>query len=105
MIKIRNQRKIIDRLAVVEQLYAVLDGGAYKPARRQELIIVLRGALVLGKAEVQKRFEGNGINSGKGYEVGSSNSFLIDQLVRIIFDLATQHAYPVANKSTSEQLS
>ncbi|MGY8999831.1 MAG: [protein-PII] uridylyltransferase [Rhodospirillales bacterium] len=104
MIKIRNQRKIIDRLAVVEQLYAVLDGGAYKPARRQELIIVLKGALVLGKAEVQKRFEGNGINSGKGYEVGSSNSFLIDQLVRIIFDLATQHAYPVANKSTSEQL-
>ncbi|MBT3991219.1 MAG: [protein-PII] uridylyltransferase [Rhodospirillaceae bacterium] len=101
MTQIKQQRKIIDRLAVVEQLDAVLGEKAYESMKRQDLVAVLKEALQNGKAEVQKRFE----KDGKGSDVVHGNSFLIDQLVRIIYDLATTRAYPAGNRTTSEQLS
>jgi [protein-PII] uridylyltransferase len=104
MTQISQQRKIIDRLAVAEQLHGVLGEGTYESSKRQDLVVVLKEALIAGKAEVQQRFESSDKNSGSGGDVVRGNAFLVDQLVRIIFDLATERAYPVANKSTSEQL-
>ena len=60
MTQIKQQRKIIDRLAVVEQLDAVLGEKAYESMKRQDLVAVLKEALQNGKAEVQKRFEKDG---------------------------------------------
>lgn len=104
MYEIRQQRKIIDRLAVAERLEVVLGENAYEAAKRQELVTVLKEALQAGKAEVQQRFEQGG-KGAKGDEVVRGNAFLIDQLVRIIFDLATEKAYPIGNRTTSERLS
>ena len=101
MAQIKQQRKIIDRLHVVEQLDAELGEGTYESSKRQDLVVVLKDALQKGKAEVQQRFEAG----GRGSDVVHGNSFLVDQLVRIIYDLATEWAYPVSNKSTAEQLS
>jgi [protein-PII] uridylyltransferase len=101
MNQISQQRKIIDRLAVAEQLDAVLGEEAYESIRRPKLVAVLKTALQDGKDEVQRRFETGGV----GADVLRGNSFLIDQMMRIIYDLATTRAYRVANRTTSEQLS
>ena len=104
MNQISQQRKIINRLAVEEQLQSAIGNGAYDVSKRPDILFILKAALMEGKAEVQKRFEIAGANTNFGGEVMSGNTFLVDQLVRILFDIATHRAYPVANKSTSEKL-
>ena len=63
MNQISQQRKIIDRLAVAEQLDAVLGEEAYESIRRPELVAVLKTALQDGKDEVQRRFETGGLST------------------------------------------
>ena len=101
MSHIRNQRDIIDRLGVAEALESCLDGGSYKSERRQDLVEVLKTALARGTDTVRERFEAG----GPGTDVLRGNAFLIDQLVRVIFDFANQRVYPAANLTTAEQLS
>ncbi len=104
MNQINRQREIIDRLSIDEQLHSVMGDDAYNSSKRQEILSVLKSALMMGKAEVQNRFEIGGANTYFGGQVMRGNTFLIDQLVRIIFDVATRRAYPIAIKSTSEKL-
>ena len=105
MNQILRQREIIDRLSIDEKLNVVIGDGVYNSLYRDKILSVLKAALIEGKAEVQKRFEFGGENTDFGQQVMLGNTFLIDQLVRIIFDIATLRAYPIANKSTSEKLS
>ena len=53
-----------------------------------------------GQEEVLARFE----TSGSGPDV-LPEMLLTDQLVRVVFEIATERVYPTANKTTSEQLS
>ena len=101
MSQIRKQREIIDRLAVVEALGALLDGGAYSSQMRNRLVEVFKSANARGRAEVERRFE----DDGNGLDVLRGNAFLMDQLIRLVFDFAEQYVYPVSNRSTDEQLS
>ena len=103
MNQISQQRKIIDRLTLDEQLLSAMGDGPYNSSKRQKILSVLKSALTDGKAEVQRRFEPAGEGANFGSQVMRGNTFLIDQLVRIIFDVATRKAYPIANKSTSEK--
>jgi len=105
MNNISRQRQIINRIAVAEKLENVLGDAAYNSSKRSELVLILKSVLFSGRDEVQRRFESSAGNTNCGIEAMRGNAFLIDQLVRIIFDVATQKAYPIANKSTSEQLS
>ncbi|MBT7953987.1 MAG: [protein-PII] uridylyltransferase [Rhodospirillaceae bacterium] len=98
---IGQKRRIIDRLEVVERLDAVLGGKTYESIKRPQLVEILKASLQDGKAEVQRRFEAG----GKGGDVVRGNSFLVDQLVRIIYDMAVYRAYRVSNRTTAEQLS
>ena len=104
MNQIGQKRRIINRLAVEEELQSKIGDGVYDSSMRPKILSVLKVALIEGKAEVQRRFEVAGANTNFGSEVMSGNTFLVDQLVRILFDVATNRAYPVANKSTSEKL-
>jgi [protein-PII] uridylyltransferase len=103
MNQISQQRKIIDRLTLDEQLLSAMGDGPYNSSKRHKILSVLKSALTDGKAEVQRRFETAGEGANFGSQVMRGNTFLIDQLVRIIFDVATRKAYPIANKSTSEK--
>nr|HIL77167.1 hypothetical protein [Rhodospirillales bacterium] len=87
MNQINRQREIIDRLSIDEQLHSVMGDDAYNSSKRQEILSVLKSALMMGKAEVQNRFEIGGANTYFGGQVMRGNTFLIDQLVRIIFDV------------------
>ncbi|MDP6429910.1 MAG: [protein-PII] uridylyltransferase [Rhodospirillales bacterium] len=98
---IRQQRKIIDRLAVVERLEAILSPTGYKPELRADLVAVMKVVWQDGYAEVRARFEA----SGDGQQSAVENSFLVDQLVRIIFDMATWRVYRAPNLSKAEKMS
>src|SRR5205085_9894912 len=65
----------------------------------------LRDALATGRAEIRRRFEEPGPLRNDGPAVLVATSFLMDQLIRVIFDFADGKAYPAANPSAAERLS
>src|SRR6266851_1422327 len=94
---IANQRDIIDRRALQERLRALAEGG--EPERRQ-VVGVLKQAFQAGRSEVRQRFE----RGASGTEVVRSLSFLVDQLVRALYDFVTEALYPAANPTAGEHL-
>ncbi|NQV55053.1 MAG: nucleotidyltransferase domain-containing protein, partial [Rhodospirillales bacterium] len=98
---IHQQRKIIDRLHVIERLETILGEAGYKPEKRTDILGVMKEVWQRGFEEVRGRFEA----TGDGKIAVEENSFLVDQMVRIIFDLATWRVYRSPNLSTSEKIS
>jgi len=98
---VTQQRRILDRRSLTATIDTILGEEGYDSQRRQDVVQCLKDALQAGQDEIRARFDAG----GSGVEVFSGHAFLIDQLVRVIFDIATERAYPVANKTTSEQLS
>ena len=98
MDKVLNQRKVLDRRALTDRI-AEITGGNFQPNQRPAIMQELKGALAAGVAEVRGRLK----ETGLGSIVLACNSFLIDQLIRVIFEVARQ-AYPVANPSKGEAL-
>ena len=101
MNQVSKQRRIIDRITVNEKLNAVLGERRYDSPMRQELVEVLKEAYQAGKGEVQNRFN----DGGDGTSVLHSNAFLIDQLIRVIFDFAITKVYPIAIRTKGEEMS
>jgi [protein-PII] uridylyltransferase len=102
---IPERRAIIRRRALEEALAALMEDlptGNEPP--RAEVLALVRTALVEGRAEIRRRFEGNGPLRNDGPMVLAATSFLMDQLVRVIFDFAEGRVYPAANPSTAERL-
>ena len=61
---------------------------------------MLKSALADGRAEIRQRFD----DGASGFENVQAHSFLIDQLIRMIYDFAADSVYPAANPTTSERL-
>ena len=95
---ITKQREIIDRRALTQALAALADDTA-TPDRAQVLAL-LRDALNRGRAEIQARFEGG----GSAAHCVAEQCFLVDQLIRVLFDFVTEHVYPLANPTAGEKL-
>jgi [protein-PII] uridylyltransferase len=102
MPRIPNQRQVIDRKALVAELEALLGWSGYSSKTQGQVLDILKNALAKGRDEVRRRFEEE---RASGDDVVKANAFLIDQVIRVIHDLALDHAYPVANPTTGEQLS
>jgi [protein-PII] uridylyltransferase len=103
--QIPDRRAILSRRAL-EAVIAKLaeDQPAAGEALRPALLPLLRDALAKGRAEIRRRFEGPGPLHNDGPAVLAATSFLMDQLIRVIFDFANLHAYPAANPSAAERL-
>ena len=99
MDKVLHQRKIVDRRALLAEIDAILGDGGYRSDRRPAALAVLKAAHAAGVAEVKARLA----ETGLGSEVLAGNTLLIDQLIRVIHELALR-AYPVANPSKGEAL-
>src|SRR5438105_10112927 len=99
MANIVQQRDIIDRRALAEQLAQTI---AASPSAldRSVLLPPLKEALAQGRAEIRRRFE----NEGYAARAVREQSFLIDQLIRVLFDLVTERVYPLANPTDGEKL-
>ncbi len=94
---IAKQREIIDRRALAEALAALAEDAS---PERQAVVALLRAALSRGRGEIQRRFEAG----GKAGDCVAEQSFLIDQLIRTLFDFVSEHVYPLANPTEGEKL-
>jgi [protein-PII] uridylyltransferase len=95
---IARQREIIDRRALSAALSALAAESATPD--RAGIVALLRDALKRGRGEIQARFEAGG---GAAHCI-AEQCFLIDQLIRVLFDFVTEHVYPLANPTAGEKL-
>ncbi|HYV89093.1 MAG TPA: [protein-PII] uridylyltransferase, partial [Candidatus Polarisedimenticolia bacterium] len=95
---IRDQRAIIDRRRLTSELAEAA------PRGDGALLEVLKAALAAGRVEIRQRFEADARSEEAGEDVGRETCFLMDQLIRALYDHTTQIAYPIANPSAGEHL-
>ncbi|MBF6602375.1 MAG: [protein-PII] uridylyltransferase [Sphingorhabdus sp.] len=98
--RIVRQRDVIDRRKLWEEIEALIAADGISKAR-PGILLLLQEALANGRAEISRRLIEK---PSAGHEAAAAQSFLIDQLMRIIHDLAVGHQYPVNNPSSSERI-
>jgi len=98
--KIPNQRKIIDRRAFKEVLDAATSDVSDEAKVRAAWLPALKEALVSGREEIKNRF----MDDNDGAACVAANCFLIDQVLRALFDATTEHLYPAPNAMESERI-
>src|SRR5438874_408518 len=104
--QIPDRRAIIRRRALEEALAKLVEDlptGSEPP--RPQVLALVRDALATGRAEIRRRFEAPGPLRNDGPAVLIATSFLMDQLIRVIFDFGDRRLYPAANPSAAERLS
>jgi len=97
---ISKQREIIDRKALAGEIDALV-AASDKSASRAKVVDRLLSALMAGRSVIAQRLIGN---PSQGYRAAAEQAFLIDQIVRVIFDHVTVHLYPISNRSSSERI-
>ncbi len=102
MSSLRNRRTIIDRRALTGRAVALIDEhGPGSAALRPALLAVFKDALAAGQDEVRRRF----FAGASGEATVRARAFLIDQIIRTLYDLAAEHLYPLRNPTAGEHLS
>ncbi|MFC3230000.1 [protein-PII] uridylyltransferase [Marinibaculum pumilum] len=104
MYEIPHRRRIVARAELLQALgcYGRVGGPLSDPSAARALALeVLRPALQAGEAELRRRFE----SGGRAREILHGRSYLIDQLVRVLFDFASTRVWPLANPTEAEKLS
>jgi len=99
---IANQRAIIDRRSLSDRLadsVALLDGNATQI--RALVVAMLKEAMVSGMEEVRRRLEAHPTS---GRDPVTAQAFLVDQILRILYDATTHYLYPINNPTASERL-
>lgn len=97
--RVTAQRAIIDRRALAEEIAALANGAGEDP--RAAVVAALRSALDHGRAELARRLAEA---PSAGHECVGGQSFLVDQLVRVIYDYVITYAFPPSNRTAAERL-
>lgn len=95
-----KQRDIIDRKSLAETLDDIASERETR-TQRGRVLEQLQAALAQGRAEIDRRLQ---LHPSQGYRAATEQAFLIDQIVRLIYDYVTIHVYPAANRSSSERI-
>jgi len=95
-------RAIIHRKALTARLDQMArDAKEAGQPLRKPLLAVLKEALADGRAEVRRRFLDQG---GSGAAVCVDNTYLFDQLLRVLHDFVVTHLFPKQTRTTGEKL-
>jgi len=95
---VRDQRAILDR----RRLSAAL---AWAGERGEAALLdCLKKALAEGRDEIRRRFEAEARAEDAGLRVSHETCFLMDQLIRCLYDYTTEQVFPLANPSAGERL-
>ena len=100
--EVSGRRAIVHRAALEGALRDIAERDLPRGEQRAQTLGALREALEKGRGEVRRRFEEG---DADGHETVRANCFLIDQILRVIFDHVTQRLYPLPNPSKGERLS
>src|SRR5580698_7728671 len=87
---ILRQRDIIDRRALAEALAQAAGEATNTALDRSVLLPPLKAALATGRDEIRRRFE----TEGSAHRTVREQCFLVDQLIRVLFDFVTEAVYP-----------
>ena len=98
--RIANQRAVIDRRALGEEIAALVEAESAAKAR-PKVVELLRGALASGREEIARRLLAK---PSAGQMCAEEQAFLVDQLVRLIHDHVISAVYPSGNRSSGERL-
>jgi [protein-PII] uridylyltransferase len=101
MPRLRNKRDIVDRAELHERALALLDRDMTEEERNLALLGFYRKALDAGQMEIRRRFD----LDQSGTLAVQGQCFLMDQLIRVIYDVASERIYPAANLTAGEQMS
>jgi len=98
--KVKRQRRIIDRLAVQEEMSAAVADVQGEAQARAAWLGILKTALAKGREEIRSRF----FEDHDGAACVAANCFLIDQIVRVLYDSISRHLYSAPNPTDAERL-
>ena len=96
-----NRRALIDRRGIADTLTDAMTRADGFAAKRALVTETLRDALATGRAELKHRLHNT---PSKGLELAGAQAFLVDQLLRLLFDATVIDLYPAANRTSAERL-
>lgn len=99
--QIKSARAIIARRALWLELVEMADEDPQSLAFRDALKLRLKSALDQGRAEIRRRFE---TDEADAAAVIRANAYLMDQVLRLLFDAASLIVYRAPNPSAAERL-
>lgn len=102
MEKILKPRTIIDRKKVLAELDKILGWSGYSSTTQPEIFAIFKATLERGRVEIQRRFEAG---EQSGPQTVRAGAHLMDQLVRIIYEVASQHAFPIGVATKGDAMS
>lgn len=94
-----QRRAIIDRRAVGDDLAALVETDAGK--LRKAVAQRLKTALDEGRGEIERRLAQH---PSRGLEAAAGQAFLIDQLLRLLYDFTVNRLHPNANPTAAERI-
>jgi [protein-PII] uridylyltransferase len=94
-----NRRSLIDRRGLSDAL-AQLEGRD-EAALRLAAVQLLKPALEQGRAEITRRIE---TSPTQGRDAAAAGAYLVDQVLRLIFDFTVNRLYPLNNPTSSERI-
>ena len=97
---VEQPRAIIDRGALAAEWTAATEDAGKGEAVRPQLLALLKQALTAGNAEIRARFEA----TTDGMAAARAQSFLTDQIVRLLFEVTTTRVYPAVSLTSAERL-
>ena len=97
----KKPREIIDRKAILVSLQDILGWSGFTPDSQREIFDIYASALKKGRAEVQRRFEQD---EASGTETVHAGAHLMDQMVRIVYEVASEHAFPLGLQTKSDTM-
>ncbi len=95
-------RQIIDRRQINAALDVFASDDTAEANKRSHLLEGIKAAYKAGFAEIRRRFEEN---KATGAETVAAHSYLMDQVIRILFDAATAHFVRRGVPTTGERVS
>ena len=93
-------RLIICRKTLLTQLEALYKEFPNATIRRQEILSLFKETLSKGRTEIEHRF----YEHHDGAQTVHENAFLIDQIIRCLYDYARETEFKIANPTEGERL-
>ncbi len=94
-----NRRALIDRRTIADAL-AAIEGNDVAALRRAGTTL-LKGALDAGRAEIAGRLIEH---PSRGLDAANAGAFLVDQVLRLLWDFTTQRLYRNTNPTAAERM-
>lgn len=99
MLKIASPRDLIDRRALISRLDDIAQDCA--PGQlRDKLLAELAGALEYGTQVIRQRL----LDGESGRQLAKERAFLVDQIIRVLYDITLAYIYPMTNPTKSEHI-